>query len=76
MSGSYIAIVTAIVYFVIKFFETRFVKKEQPQMKVLFRDAILVGLCGLMGQFIYDQFAPLADIVEKTPHVFTNDPDF
>lgn len=76
MSNLYVAAITGILYFVIKFIEQRFIKKEQPQMKVMFRDSLLVGLTCVLGHFIYDQFAVLVNEKTATPSVFVNEPDF
>jgi hypothetical protein len=66
----------AIVYLIVKMIETRFIKKEEMSMKLLFRDSLVVGLSALAGDFIYHQLSPIGKIVSKTPHVFVNDPDF
>lgn len=76
MTNMYISIVTTVVYFLIKFIEMRFVKKEHPSIKLILRDSILVGISSGLGMFIYDQFAPLAEASVKVPSVFTNEPDF
>ena len=76
MVNFYLALVSVVVYFIIKFFEQRIIKKEQPNMKFLFRDSMLVGFSILLGEFVYNQFAPLTSITAKQPMVFVNDPDF
>ena len=72
----YISAITALLYFTFKFFESRFIKKKQPQLKVLFRDALIVGISCVLADFVFGQFSSLAIEGVKTPNVFTNEPDF
>jgi len=71
-----LAAVVAIVYIVFLFLEMRFIVKENKPLKKLFRDALLVYLSVLVGDFVLNQLGPLGKSVFKTPEVFTNAPDF
>ena len=76
MSNTYIALATGLLFFVGKFVEKRFIKKEQIQMKILFRDSLLVIIASVLGNFVYNQFAVLVNDKSSTPNVFVNEPDF
>ena len=72
----YVALATGLLFFVGKFVEQRFIKKEQPQMKIMFRDSLLVVIACVLGHFVYKQFAVLVNEQANTPNVFVNEPDF
>ena len=72
----YIALATGLLFFIGKFIEQRFIKKEQIQMKILFRDSLLVIISSVLGNFVYNQFAVLVNDKSNTPNVFVNEPDF
>ena len=71
-----LASVIAIVYFVFRFLEMRFIIKENKPLKVMLRDGLLVYLSVLVGDFLLNQLAPLGKKVFTSPEVFTNAPDF
>tara|TARA_Y100000287_G_C14125506_1_gene307128 strand:- start:452 stop:673 length:222 start_codon:yes stop_codon:yes gene_type:complete len=72
----YISLATGLLFFVGKFVEQRFIKKTQVQMKILFRDSLLVIIASILGNFVYNQFAVLVNDQSNTPNVFVNEPDF
>ena len=72
----YISLATGLLFFVGKFVEQRFIKKNQVQMKMLFRDSLLVIISSVLGNFVYNQFAVLVNDKSNTPNVFVNEPDF
>jgi len=65
----------AILYFLIKLLEQKFILKEVKPLKVLTRDTFVVYIASLMGMFILEQLSPLTDN-SNVPNVFVNDPDF
>ena len=76
MNNIYIALITGLLYFCIKFLETRIIKKEQPVFKLLFRDTLLVSITSVIAYFVYGQFSILIEDKQIAPQVFVNEPDF
>lgn len=76
MNITYIGVITGIIFFVFKFFEIRFIKKEELQIKNILRDAIIVSVSVVLGNYIYSQFNSLIVETSKTPNVFTGEPEF
>jgi hypothetical protein len=79
-----VAGVIAFVFLIAKFFEMRFVDKENKPVKLLFRDALLVYFSVICGYYILEQFKTniqsgggLAAVAgpSATP-VFTDNPGF
>ena len=66
----------ATVYLLFRFIEMRYIMKENKPLKLLFRDAMLVYVSVIIGNFILNQIVPLKNMVSSDPTVFTNDPDF
>ena len=69
------ALVIAGLYLLMRFLEMRFILKENKPLKILLREAVMVYLSVLGGDFIIQQLEPLKAIV-GTPSVFTTPPDF
>jgi len=69
------ALVIAGLYLLMRFLEMRFIIKENKPLKILLREAVMVYLSVLGGDFIIQQLEPLKDIA-GTPSVFTTPPDF
>jgi hypothetical protein len=67
--------VVCIVYLIFRFFEMRFILKETIPLKKLIRDALLVYVSFIAGNFVYTQIEPIKDL-GRTPVVFTNNPEF
>jgi uncharacterized membrane protein len=72
--------VIAIIYFIIKFLEMRFIETEsQKPMKVLIRDTIVVCVSSIAGIYVLQQFKILdkADsAMNSAPAVFVGTPEF
>jgi|TARA_B110000008_G_scaffold122205_1_gene124655 hypothetical protein len=69
------ALVIAGIYLLLRFLEMRFVLKENKPLKILLREAVMVYLSVLGGDFILQQVVPLQNII-SAPTVFTSPPDF
>ena len=69
------ALVIALSYLFFRFLEMRFILKENKPLKFLFRDAIIVYLSVLLGNFILEQVQPLQNL-NSSPNIFTGAPDF
>jgi hypothetical protein len=78
-------LVIAVVYFLLKFMEMRFVDPEnQKPIKVLVRDSIMVCISAVLGMFVLTQFDSLGGIggngsggaSSTTPAVFVDTPGF
>jgi len=70
-----IAFIVAILYFLAKMIEARFIEKESKPLKYLLRDSILVYIIVLFSDFIFNQITP-NETVLSTPMVFTDVPNF
>jgi len=78
-------LVIAVVYFLLKFMEMRFVEPEnQKPMKVLIRDSIMVCISAVVGMFVLTQFDQLGSLGGSSggggggaaPAVFVDTPGF
>lgn len=79
-------LVIAVVYFLLKFMEMRFVDPEnQKPIKVLMRDSIMVCISAVVGMFILTQFDSLGSLggggggaggSTAAPAVFVDTPGF
>ena len=69
------ALVIAGLYLLMRFLEMRFILKENKPLKILLREAVMVYLSVLGGDFIIQQLEPLKAIA-GAPTVFTTPPDF
>jgi len=74
-----IASLIAFFYIILKFIEMRFIEKNNKPLKVLIKDALVVYLCVVLGNFIVEQINPSL-LGEETTHtitqVFTDTPGF
>ena len=73
-----IAGVIAVNFFVVKFVEMRFIDKESKPLKLLIRDALVVYISVISGNFIVEQLQPfiVGENIVSTPVVFIENPDF
>ena len=75
-----IAGVVSVVYLLLKFFEMRFLDRENKPLKELVRETILVFFSTLGGFFVVEQLGPLnsviADNTPSSPPIFTGSPEF
>ena len=69
------AIVIAIVYFIVKFAEIKFINKENRPIKFLLRDTVVVFVAGITGMYIIDYFN-VETIKAAATSAFTGNPDF
>jgi hypothetical protein len=75
----FVAAIMALVFFIFKFIEMRFVDKESKPLKLLIRDSLLVYFSVVIGYFILEQ---LKTVVQnggegsKLTPVFTDNPNF
>jgi len=73
-----IATIISLVYLLIKFFEMRFIEKENKPFKLLIKDSVIVFLGVLIGNFIIAQLDIVIDGNNQNnlPPVFTDTPSF
>lgn len=80
MNNKYIliAFIISIIYSIIKFIEMRFIKKENKPLKQIVIDIIIVFLSSILTLLLMDQFNinEMITNIKKTPHVFTDKPEF
>ena len=65
-------------YLLFKFAEMRCFEKENKPIKDLVKDAIMVYLSVIAGDFVNKQMQPLGNMImgDGNTKVFTNNPDF
>ena len=68
--------IIAFVFFLAKFAEMRFIEKESKPLKILIRDALVVYISVVFGDFIIRQVNPVIHSVAKVTPVFTDNPGF
>lgn len=73
-----IATIISITFFIVKFFEMRYIEKETKPLKFLIRDALLVYFSVICSNFIIEQINPIMNggAVKQTTPVFTDNPAF
>lgn len=71
-----IATIISITFFIVKFIEMRFIKKESNPLKFLIRDALLVYFSVIISIFVINQINPVVNSVQKITPVFTDNPGF
>ena len=74
-----IAGIIAVIFFLAKFIEMRFVEKESKPLKLLIRDSLIVYFSVIVGYFILEQLKPVIQNGgegHKTTPVFTDNPGF
>jgi hypothetical protein len=71
--------IIAVIFFIVKFIEMRFIEKESKPLKLLIRDTLVVYISVIGGHFILDQLKPVIQSAGEgstvTP-VFTDNPGF
>ena len=70
-----IALTISVVYMISKFFEIRFILKENVNLKQLTIDTILVYFSVILGTFIIEQFLDKTKNLTQAP-VFIDSPKF
>ena len=70
--------VVSVVFVLMKLAEQKFIDKEAKPMKLLVRDALVVYISVVSGDFILDQLKPFIEVdrSSSTPEVFVDNPDF
>ena len=71
--------VCAVVYFIVRFLEMRFVQKESKPLKFLFRDSVFVMISVYVSYFIISQVSQSSVSVSSASGVtpaFTDQPGF
>jgi hypothetical protein len=70
--------VVSVVFVLMKLAEEKFIDKEAKPMKLLVRDALVVYVSVVSGDFILDQLKPFIEVnnTSATPEVFVDNPDF
>jgi hypothetical protein len=73
-----VAGIIAVIFFISKFLEMRFVEKEPKPLKLLIRDALLVYVSVVIGNFILEQLNPVIQDskISMTPIAFIDNPPF
>ena len=72
------AAIVSFIFFLIKFFEMRFIIKENKPLKVLVTDSLIVFISTTLTLFLLQQFN-IDKIIGNTPispDAFINSPDF
>ncbi len=72
------AAIVSVIFFLIKFFEMRFIIKENKPLKVLVIDSLIVFIATIITLFLLQQFN-IDKIIGNTsisPDAFINSPDF
>ena len=72
--------VITVIFFIAKFLEMRYVEKESRPLKLLIRDALVVFVSIVFGNFIIEQVNPALSEsglkLQSAPAVFTDNPPF
>ena len=73
-----VAGIIAVIFFIVKFLEMRFIEKESKPLKFLVRDTLVVYVSVVAGDFMLDQLMPFIEPskVSSSPEVFVDAPDF
>lgn len=73
-----VAGIVAVIFFIGKFLEMRYVDEEVKPLKVLIKDSLLVYISVVTGFFILEQLEPvISEInVPNIPQAFTDNPPF
>ena len=72
------ATIISITFFIIKFIEMRFINRETKPLKVLFMDSLIVFICSILAQFVFEQFDNTKELINSSEptQVFTGKADF
>ena len=73
-----VAVVTSVIFFLIKFIKMRFVDHENEPIKTIVKETGYVFLSALLGGFLMEQFKfnNILENIKEAPTVFTNEPGF
>ena len=70
-----VSLTVSVIFFIVKFFETRFILKETLEIKRLIIDTVIVYFSVLVGYFIINQFDDKIKNLSQAP-VFVDTPKF
>ena len=71
--------IISFVFFLVKFIEMRFIKREDYPLKILVKDSLIVFFSVIVGHYIVEQIKPVLKISKDEnmcPEVFVGNPDF
>jgi hypothetical protein len=70
--------IISVMFVLAKLAEMKFIDKEPKPMKLLVRDALVVYVSVVMGDFMLDQLMPFIEPskASSSPEVFVDAPDF
>ena len=70
--------IISVVFVLAKLAEMKFIDKEPKPMKLLVRDALVVYVSVVLGDFMLDQLMPFIEPsqISSSPEVFVDAPDF
>ncbi len=70
--------IISVIYFLIKFFEMRFILKENKPLKQLVIDTLIVFIAATSSILLLEQFnlGELIGATKEVPGAFVNKPDF
>ena len=73
-----VAIITSIIFFLIKFINMRFIDKDTIPLNTIVKESGIVFISALLGGFLMDQFKfnNILQNIKESPGVFTNEPGF
>ena len=73
-----LAAIISVVYFIIKFINIKFIKKEDHPLKPITIDALIVFLSVFVGLLINEQFGMVKNLVGATESTkaFVSNPEF
>ena len=73
-----VAVIISVIFFVAKFLEMQYIEKESKPLKVLIRDALVVYVSVVAGNFIMEQLTPVIkdSSIITSPVAFTDNPPF
>jgi len=69
------ASIITIIYFLVKFIETKYIVKENKPIKFLIRDTLVVMISSISGLYVI-QHMKENDVVAATVTAFTGKPEF
>ena len=70
--------IISVMFVLAKLAEMKFIDKEPKPMKLLVRDALVVYVSVVLGDFMLDQLMPFIEPsqISSSPEVFVGQPDF
>mgnify|MGYP001210920345 CR=1 FL=1 len=74
-----IAIIIAVVFFIIKFIDIKFIKKSDQPLKSILIDSLITFVSTILGLFIMDQFGFVKSMIGGSTdqvQAFVSNPEF